>query len=380
MRVVDQPSAVRSLLLLSLLAAMAGGLHRDAAPVQRPLRHEAYVWRHRWGPAMAAAIASRPGELSALRVLGLYWGADGGAPKATDVNLRALAAAGPITLVARIEGARLPTALTLGPLVTLAQRWRAAGVQVRGVEVDHDCATAALPAYTRWLRSQRPLVADALQLEVALAVTALPTWLDDPASVRALSATVDRVTLQVHTIAAPTIFDAESALAAARAWAEASDRPFWIALPTYRARLRHGDIVGVEPAAVAQTLQALRTSPIEGLRGAVWFRLGYSGDDDAWPAVTLAALIRGEDVRGEVLVSLRRAGPELWDIVAAAHGNAPGPVPALLRFDGRVTALQGANGCRREGRGLRCPQELRIPVGQERVLGYVRGQEVRRGG
>ncbi len=202
MRVVDQPSAVRSLLLLSLLAAMAGGLHRDAAPVQRPLRHEAYVWRHRWGPAMAAAIASRPGELSALRVLGLYWGADGGAPKATDVNLRALAAAGPITLVARIEGARLPTALTLGPLVTLAQRWRAAGVQVRGVEVDHDCATAALPAYTRWLRSQRPLVADALQLEVALAVTAgvcatavRPAGLDcdeaymaDPASTRAISA------------------------------------------------------------------------------------------------------------------------------------------------------------------------------------------------
>ncbi len=389
MRVDDRPSSAPRrragrLAAWALLPMLCVGLGRDRPAFSAPLQHEAYVWQHRWGPAMASAVAARPRELAALRVLGLHLDAGATQPGATEVDLRALVGAGPVTLVQRIDGARLPPTATLAPLRAMAARWRAAGVEVRDLEVDHDCATAALPAYAAWLRRERARLATAAAADLPLAITALPTWLDAPEQVRALAAAVDRVTLQVHTIAAPTIFDADAALRAARAWADASDRPFWIALPTYRARLRGGAaagaMVGVEPADVARTLTALQRAPIEGLRGAVWFRLAFDGDGDAWPATTLAALMRHEPVHAEAVISLRPAGPQLWDIVVAGRGNAPARVPSLLRLQGVVTDLHGANGCRGGPQGLRCPDDLRVNVGQERVLGYVRGQEVRHGG
>ena len=54
-------------------------------------------------------------------------------------------------------------------------RWRAAGVDVVGLEIDHDCATAVLADYARWLAANRP------PAPLAWSITALPTWAGAPA-------------------------------------------------------------------------------------------------------------------------------------------------------------------------------------------------------
>jgi hypothetical protein len=40
-------------------------------------------------------------------------------------------------------------------MAALAASWRRQGVRVTGIEIDHDCATAGLPAYLDWLEQAR---------------------------------------------------------------------------------------------------------------------------------------------------------------------------------------------------------------------------------
>ena len=113
-------------------------------------------------------------------------------------------------LVVRIEGARGPLAVPAlwAELEPLLARWRAGGVDVAGIEIDHDCATAALDDYASWLRELR----DAMPRDLKLSVTALPSWLESPALDQVLGAVDDSV-LQVHAVQRPdhALFDAASA-------------------------------------------------------------------------------------------------------------------------------------------------------------------------
>jgi len=338
----------------------------------RPLAmHEAYVWQHHWGPAMRAAVEQRPRAIQQLRVLALTWTQQDAPPVPTSVDLIGLAHAGPVTVVARIEGSRLVAGLSLRPLVDLALAWREQGIDVRGLEVDHDCATARVAAYAGWLRAQRPLVGS-----LPLAITALPDWHRSP-HLPALVEAADRVTVQLHAIRAPSLFDAKAARLDCEAWAEATRRPFWIALPTYQVRLRDGPQVSADPQVVAAFVESLRQNPVPGLEGAAWFRLGHAGDEDAWPGATLAAVMTGLPLRGEVNVELRAAGTGLWDIVAHNTGNVGAALPTKLAFGGQVEWLEGVRGCAVRHRELHCPPTLVAQPKVPLVLGYVRGSEVR---
>ncbi|MBE7451740.1 MAG: DUF3142 domain-containing protein [Kofleriaceae bacterium] len=133
------------------------------------LRHEAYVWQRAWTGAVREAVRGAPAELAGLRVQLLEVDRRGqlGRP---GVDAAALAAARrPVTAVVRIDGARLPAGVSLAPALDAIAAWRRAGVLVVGLEIDHDCATAALPAYAR-LRSPPP--AGWLRFGDG----ALPTW------------------------------------------------------------------------------------------------------------------------------------------------------------------------------------------------------------
>ena len=128
--------------------------HAAVAPIA--LQHEAYVWQRAWTGSVRAAVASAPAELAGLRVLTLEIDRDGHATwpgVSTDALVRA---SRPITAVVRIDGSRIPADLALAPVLDRIDRWRAAGVPVAGIEIDHDCATAALADYATWLAAQRP--------------------------------------------------------------------------------------------------------------------------------------------------------------------------------------------------------------------------------
>lgn len=262
------------------MAAGCGGGAPAKAPVA--LTHEAYVWQRAWTGAVRQAVADAPPELSGLRVLTLEVASDG-ATRSPAISTEALFRAGrPITAVVRIDGARIPAAVSLAPALERIERWRDAGVPVAGLEIDHDCATAALRDYAVWLAARRPP-------GLRLSITALPTWAGAPDALRRVVAEVDEVVLQVHAVRAPTIFDA----GVARRWVErfavaAPAARVRVALPTYQVALGAAD-----PDDVAGFLRTLERDPVPGVAGIVWFRLPVAADRTAWPAPVLAAVIRG---------------------------------------------------------------------------------------
>ncbi|MFY0577454.1 DUF3142 domain-containing protein [Cystobacter fuscus] len=211
---------------------------------------------------------------------------------------------------------------------------------MRGIEVDHDCATAALAGYADWLERERA----ALEGELSLSITALPTWSGSPALPR-LASLPDHVVLQVHAVRAPTLFTAGQARGFVEAWARVTDRPFQVALPTYRVRLRDGTPLSAEPREVARFLAALRERPVAGVSGLVWFRLGHRGDAEAWSLPTLTAVVRGEPLVPRFLPRLVDAGGGTLDIVLENTGHVDAEAPTRL-------SLRQARGARRRG-GLR---------------------------
>jgi len=280
---------VRVLALALVAVAAFGCSGRSSTPPpsrQRTelvaLSHDAYVWQRAWTGSVRAAVANAPAELSGLRVLTLEVSRDGTttAPAVDTASL--VRASRPITAVVRIDGSRLPVDLTLVPVLERIDRWRQAGVAVAGVEIDHDCATAALTDYTAWLTTQRPA-------GLRFSITALPTWATAPSATLAdLAAAVDEIVLQVHAVRAPTIFDARSA----RRWVEqfaaaVPSSTIRVALPTYKVALG-----AARPTDVAAFLRSLEHDPVAGVTGIVWFRLPVATDRTAWPAPVLAAVIQ----------------------------------------------------------------------------------------
>ena len=325
------PAEVRAPVLLIILAACGGA----TGPEPAGLTHEAYVWQRAWTPAVSSAVAAAPTDVTGLRVLAIE--VTGSAQVWPDVDVAALARAGrPVTAVMRIDGSRLPEALTLGPLVERLDGWRRAGVDVAGIEIDHDCATPALDGYAAWLEAVRP------PAPLRFSITALPTWAATP-SLRRVAAAVDELVVQVHAVRAPRIFDA----GAARRWLErfAAATPgatLRVALPTYRIAVG-GAVAEANPAEVGGLLRSLQRSPIAGVGGVVWFRLPVAGDHAAWPPATLAAVIRGAPLAPALAVRLVARGAGQHDVVLENRGTIAAPFPAL-RIEGALVAADLTGG------------------------------------
>jgi hypothetical protein len=342
-----------------------------ARPAPRPLAHEAYVWQRDWSPELSQAVTDAPPELGALRVLARERSGEARTPVDIAVDVEALARAGrEVVAVMRVEGTAPLEGVSLQEVATLARAWRARGVRVRGVEVDHDCATAALGAYADWLARERPALGD-----LALSITALPTWSGAPALAR-LTAVADDVVLQVHAVRAPTLFTAEQARGFVEAWARASSQPFHVALPTYRVRLRDGTRLTAEPHEVARFLTGLRERPVSGVSGVLWFRLGHRGDADAWSPPTLAAVLRGEPLTPRLQPRLVDVGGGTLDIVLENTGRVDAEAPTRLTLSGNLEVLDGVAGYAARGTSLVARTPPRLRVGERRVIGFVRGTEV----
>lgn len=310
--------------------------------------HEAYIWQRQWTPAVVAAVSLQQAVFAGWRVLGLQ--VIGSQKIVVRPDLAALAsAAKPVRLVVRIEGARGPLAVPelLASLSPLIDEWRGAGVNLSGIEIDHDCATAALDDYASWLRKLR----GAMPRELKLSITALPSWLDSPALEQVLAAVDDSV-LQVHAVQRPdrALFDATSARAWTLAYAARSAHPFALALPAYSVRvdtdaqgrvravdaeadIERGGASGrelrAEPREVARLLRELADDRPEHLGGYLWFRLPVAGDRRGWSATTLAAVIAGQTLQARFVVeSAINAGDSL-DLRVRNLGTLDAPPPLI---------------------------------------------------
>jgi len=342
-------------LLLSVFGACADR--------SRTLLHEAYVWQHQWDDALRVALARPQPAFSALRVLALE--VLGSRTKPIAVDLAVLAQdARRVRLVVRIEGAAPPTdAPTLaGVLNQMAASWRAAGVRVAGIEIDHDCASARLPDYARWLGDLRSGLSGG-----ELSITALPTWIGNPA-LPALLASVDHSVLQVHAIdpaGADALFSSESARAWAWAYAQIAPHPFYLALPAYGMRVAsdadgrplrvdaEGDIDSAGPAArelradpreLALLLGELAQNSPPKMAGIVWFRLPLSGDRRSWSARTLAAVIAGESLQPHLSVQVEHTDAAAADLILQNQGNLDTLAPTRIELPAHCSVADGLSG------------------------------------
>ena len=359
------------------------------------LAQGAYVWQRLWMPANAQALHDSRTLFSELRVLAAQQHPREGWVEAR-VDLASLAADGrAVRPVIRLDG-RL-TGLKADAIATAAHdivgAWRAAGVNVVGVELDFDCASARLGEYAKLLAAIKAKLPD----DANLSITALPSWIG-AAGLAGVLAQADEVVLQVHAVTDPRhgLFDANQARQWIAAFAKTDAKPFRVALPAYGSALvldAQGRTLGVEsesglpvagerlelfadPRAVAGLLRELEHERPANLRGIVWFRLPLPGDRRAWPLTTIEAVISGRELRAAWMPEISDNGNGAFDLAVRNSGNIEATLPAAVAVTGKdCKEADALPGYRVEhGGALRFVRETgaSLPATQTRPLGWVR--------
>jgi hypothetical protein len=311
-----------TLTLIAVIVTIALHTARRRGERAAALGHDAYIWQRQWTASLDRAVIAAASRVRAWRVLATEVEVDGHIVESSP-HLDVLArAAKPVIAVIRISGRRDDwNENERNDLIrrsqTLVQRWRDAGVEVTGVEIDYDCPTSSLRRYASFLSTMRQAHRRDQhdRREVTLSITALPAWLDS-AYLRELLQQVDEAVLQVHAVEHPRagLFERNRSIAWARAWSDVSGVPFRIALPTYGTRVtwaRDDRITAIEseartfadPAAgrelfatpldVTSFINTLRDDPPAHLAGLVWFRVPTAEDERAWSLETWHAVMDG---------------------------------------------------------------------------------------
>jgi hypothetical protein len=237
-------------------------------------------------------------------------------------------------------------------------------VSVEAVEIDFDCASARLDDYSAFLRKLRVQ----MPTGIGLLITALPTWLASPASLRRLVYTADEVVLQLHAVRNPHsgLFAADDALNWLRAFSKVTTKPFKASLPTYGTKVvwaADGRLAAVEsenpirlitaptreltsdPQQIADFVRAVERQPPKGLAGFVWFRMPTDADRRAWSVDTFLAVIDGRPLPRTVFAeftSEKRSGR--GDILLRNTGAFDAPLPKLIRIRARCASADGVSG------------------------------------
>lgn len=374
--------ALTTLLALGLWLAwlgQLGGTARMRVPSgAAPLALDsAYLWQRRWTPQVLRAIRDSRAVLGELRVLALEIDAAGVSTR-IPVGLPALALSGmAIVPVVRIDGRRPPLAATelARQLQSLLAAWRAGGLAVHTIELDHDSARAGLGAYADWIR----LLRTQLPADLRLDLTGLPDWLHSP-ELALLLTRIDGFTLQVHAVDRPEagLFDRARALRWARQFSQAyPGRDFRIALPTYAARIR-GTLYWAQPEDAEALLAALREQPVAGLTGVRWFRLPLPDATDTWSPATLAAVVGGHLRRVVLTLEARPAANGAVDVWLRNDSALDWPLPDRVQVNGDCMG-DGAGGFRLDadpgaaaGLVFLAVEADRLAPARQRPLGWLR--------
>jgi hypothetical protein len=388
----------RSMVLLMALALTTGCERQDAPPLDQQL----YVWQRQWTPAHDAALRDSHADFSTLRVLALQAFPNAGWSRAR-VDPSLLKRDGrPVIAVIRLDGQlkALDQDEITAQIRQVIGDWQGQGLNLAGVEIDHDAGNARLPEYRQFLAQLR----GALPTSLVLSITALPSWLDSR-ELPALLSTVDSSVLQVHAVSDPRrgLFDADQARQWAKAWSRITTKPFYLALPAYGVALLPSaggaPVVESEVTVAREGLrrelladpQSLRTlgtelraDPPKHLAGLIWFRLPLANDRRAWSLTTLLAVARGDVLDSQLKLKLS-ADNGLYDIGISNQGNLDSAWPERLTL--AVSGCEGADAL--AGYALQQRPDLltftrlrdgRIPAGGQRAVGWARCAHIDQGG
>lgn len=319
-----------------------------------PLPHAAYIWQRAWHAGVTSSLAVAVTQLDGFIVLAAEMGASRTHRVAYDPA--ALAASGrAIGLALRVNAGTV-----LSEVPPLAARLVAAarsnGLSLAELQLDYDCPESKLDAYRVLVDTVRRRLAP-----TPVTITALPSWLRQPAFSNLVAAT-DGYVLQVHALdASLQLCDAEQARSAV-ARADDFGIPFRVALPTYGhlvATDRDGRVLGVASEAsipswpsdarvhevrsdsslIAGLVRAWSLQPQSHLRGFIWYRLPVDGDRLNWSWATLSAIVSGRVPRPDLALRLRQDRPGLVEVEVANHGDAGADTPVDIRVTWRDAEL-----------------------------------------
>lgn len=326
-----------------------------------PLTHDAYIWQRQWTPSLRHAVDASRDVVRDWRVLIAQASRNGRFQVFAPDRAALDASRRPVVLVVRIDG-RL-AAFDPVELRERITRILVTWPEAAGVEIDYDCPTARLPAYTAFLRELKPALG-----RVPLSITALPTWIGSPDLDRLL-AIPDESVVQVHAVQVPQagLFNPEVAADWVRNYAKHSHKPFRVALPTYGSRVswnEDGTLLAVEseqaalaagavsselyasPDTVLAFVKRLDIERPEGLAGIVWFRLPTTEDTRAWSLATWRGVVTGHLERVALRLHLRGAGDGASDVLLENPASVDAAAPARIELPEGCYLADGIDGYR----------------------------------
>lgn len=349
----------------------------------RPVPSAYYVWQLQWNDGVREAVKTADSSANALMVLvgevnasdaALHlqrgypdWNVLSKIHSPIAIVLRANAALSDLLQSDSRDNAIAFVSNSLKDILTEAH---AAGVMVRGVQLDYDCPSAKLATYKTLVDALRPRLNT-----VEFSITALPTWLRWR-EFEELARELDYYVLQVHSLERPERFDQTITLCDTSRIPGYLDRaaaigaPFYLALPTYGYRFEFDDAgafvsisaegppltripgrrirtVMTNPAEIAKSVRDVRSRPPHNLIGFVWFRLPVAQDELNWTWQTLQAVRDGRAPEASFRAEVKNPSPHLYEIYISNTGESleTGNVHTTLRYDSRdVIASDTHNG------------------------------------
>jgi hypothetical protein len=356
-----------------------------------------YVWQRVHSAELIGVIAAERAHFKEFRFLTLQQASDGQwvamSPNWSELSKIAISRAGTSLIpVIRLPGSKPMTDIADLKLqiAALQVSWKNAAIPLQRIEIDFDCAESQLGIYRSTLTE---LKAHLAQQGVKLDITALPSWLRNE-EFKKISALVDRVTLQVHSVQVPTkgLFDARKAEFWIRSMDAISTKPFDVALPAYGAKLlldSKGKVFAVEheaelmenaaqridiqtdPRAVQALLEAMKKSPPKNLAQWIWFRLPLASDVRAWKAVTLHAVMQGQQLQATREIQSLPNGTGGFDVHVKATGNMPISQPLRIALPAHCTG-EGIADYQYKAGALVTRASREIRPGESIVAGWMR--------
>jgi hypothetical protein len=250
-----------------------------------------------------------------------------------------------------------------------------------------DLPTSRLGEYAEWMHALNQAGLPPLR------ITALPTWLDDPAFEELANAAPHYV-LQLHWFdpKQPSHLLSPQALAHIDEAAQVGV-PFAAALPSYSYTLMfdadgervaltaeqaqtapiggYAEQLRADPAAVAQVVASLEQSHPKTLEALIWFRLPTAQDQNSWSLTTLTSVAAGVTPVAQAEIRVQETGEQLWQFQLLNTGTETLEMPQLFWETG--PDLWDALGSYHQNHGHLSPRAAQtLQPGESQVVAWAR--------
>jgi hypothetical protein len=376
------------------------------------LPHDVYVWQREWSGSVRESIAQHATNFNSFVALAAEVTWKNSQPQVTRVEIDYASlrkSPGPVGLALRIGPFAGPFRSNDAVARFLAETAKSLfadarfnGVNASELQLDFDCAESKLDGYRIWMETIR-----AQNKPTQLVITALPSWLKQPAFAKLVTAS-DGYILQVHSLERPKSFNATFTLcdpiAAERTVEQAGklNVPFRVALPTYGyfvafdtndkfiglagdgpsmkwprgTRIRE---VRADATEMAKLVAHWNTNHPTAMRGVIWYRLPIESEILNWRFRTLGVVMSGRVPQADLKVESRSPEPELAEVVLRNDGSADfqNEFSVRVRVRGaRVVASDALSGFDLKQTGsdsflFRAPA-LIVRAGEQRNIGWLR--------